>query len=415
MSQNILKEKMKRRNNFFVFLLVLLVSMAGAYASTGLNVVLSNQNPNPVSPGNYVFLNVQVANSGELAIDETTIQMLDNDNFKVAQGTNSIQNLGLIPPRSTDLTGSFAIARYKVLVDDETPIGENTVEFVVRARGAQPVTFDFEVLVQDQNPTIELSKVELESIEAGNSQEATFIFENRNNVDLKNVIVTLDLKNVEDTVLSTKSGSNSFFIPTIEAYGKSEVKFGLVAAPDALSKPYLLPIDLTYEDALGNSYTKDVVASIKVFSEPELTFDIDSQEVYTEGRGRVTFALANPGTSTVKGVQVRFLDTENYEVIEGTYQYIGDLNPDDFQTIQANIYLGLEAKELLAELSYSDSYNNRIVEQVSLPVKIYGELELEQFGLAQKGGSSTSTLVIVAIVLVLVYFGYKKLTKPKKK
>lgn len=414
MIKKILHNILRKMNKTLLLsvMLGMFIFLGSAFGST--NVVLANQNPDPVSPGNFVYVNVKVANSGDNSIEDAVIKFRDNSNFKLAQGEQRTRNIGPIPPHSTsEGSSSYVIAKYKLYVEPTTPIGLNTAEFNVETSSGD-VTPKFDILVQDANPSIELSNVDSQTILPGESQKVNFTFRNMNNIDLKDVVVKLDLDNVEDSVLSTNSGSNSFFMGLIKANEESSLSIDLVANPSAESRPYLLPIELNYEDALGNEYSKEVVASIRVYSEPELTIGVDSQEVYTQGSGRVTFALANPGTSRVKGVQVEFLDSDTYEIIDGSYHYIGDLNPDDFQTIQSNVYVNSNDNvEILTRLTYSDSYNNKVVEERSLPLKTYTSDQLNRYGLAPQG--SSFTLILVLLLLAGAGFWYYRRKKKQNK
>ena len=89
MKQN---KEMKSKNplkKLAFLILVLLYTIAGfslVNASTGLTVVLANQNPDPVAPGNIVTLNVKVSNSGSTPIPEASISYLENSNIKLQAG-----------------------------------------------------------------------------------------------------------------------------------------------------------------------------------------------------------------------------------------------------------------------------------------------------------------------------------------
>jgi hypothetical protein len=329
-------------------ILLIISSFAVAYSAPGLNVVLSSQNPDPVSPGNFVFVNVKLSNLGTNDIKDATIRMIENNNFRIASGSDVTKRVGSIPAysgTSTDSSG-FIIAKFKVLVDSSTPLGLNTLKFQVDAD--RTYEYEFDILVEDSNPTIQVNKFDLEKVEAGSSSKLTLEIENTNSITLKNVIITLGLDDIEDKVINVESGSNQKTLRIIKPGEKVSIEYNLIVNPDAESKPYQVPVEIIYEDSLENSFSTEVLVSINVYSKPILDINLDSQTVYTKGKGQITLAVANPGTSTVKGVRIELLESDDYEIIEGSYQYVGDLNPDDFQTIQTDIFITYDNNRWIA-------------------------------------------------------------------
>ena len=169
----------------------------------------------------------------------------------------------------------------------------------------------------------------------------------------------------------------------------------------------------------GNDFTTEVLGSVRVYSEPQLLLTLDSQDVYTIGKGKVTLAVANPGTSSIKGTQVEIMSSDDYEVISGSNQYVGDLNPDDFQTVQSEVYISnSESATLKVKVTYLDSYNIESEIMMDVPLKIYDNDELKSFGLMgnDSGSSGFGTIIFVLIVLAVAFFyGRKKFNFGKKK
>lgn len=407
---------MIKKNNLFkiiAFMLFAMLSISAAYSAGGLNVVLSSQNPDPVSPGNFVYVNVKVSNGGNQDLKDVTIELIENSNFEVAQGSDSFKELGVIPAYSNlDTSNNFVIAKFKILVDEKTPLGLNTLEFEVKDSG-KAYTYDFDVLVQDANPSIRVSDFKVENLEPGKSSKLIVEVENDNNVALRDVIISLDLDEVEDGVFSTISGSNQKIISSLKANEKLSVEYEIVANPDASSKPYLVPVTINYEDSLGNAYTSEGLGSILVYSSPQLNVNLDSQDSFSGGSNKVTLAVSNPGTSTIKGTQIEFLDSEDYEILEGKFQYVGDLNPDDFQTIQSQLYVKSEDDAMVkVKVTYLDSYNVVNEEIIDVNVQVFSNDELKQFGLAAAGSSGLSSffgfLVVIALLVGIYYFGKRR-------
>lgn len=385
-----------------------------AFSAVGLNVVLSSQDPDPVSPGNFVYINVKISNTGDSSLKDATIEMVENSVFTIAKGEEKVRALGMIPAYSGVENGKgFVIAKFKVYVSKDAPQGLNTVKFRVNTALNGGFEYEYDILVQDENPKIQVNEFNVETIEAGENSKLNIELENINTIALKDVIVKLNLDEVSDEVLSVLSGSNQKVISLMQPGEKATVSFDLVASPDAESKPYILPFDVEFEDSLDNSFTKEVLGSVSIYSAPIISIRLDSQENFQVGKSKVTLAIANPGTSTIKGTQLEILSSDKYEVLDGAYEYVGDLNPDDFQTVQNEIYIK-EKTDLQVKLTYLDSYNNENEKVISIPLKIYSDEELKQYTStsSSSGGSYLSTIIFLVLIVVAYFvgrrFGYNK-------
>lgn len=411
------------KNIFKIILLftVILTGMFTANAFSGLNVVLGNQNPDPVSPGNFVYVNLIISNIAQTDIKDVEVRFKENNNFKLAEGSQERISVGLLPRFSSqEGSSSFFVARYKVLVGTNTPLGLNKFDVDVLAEG-RTFSYSFDIFVEDSNPSIQVKDFQIESIEAGKTQIANLILSNENSADIRDVEVRLNLDQVENKIFSTPSGSNIFRVPLISSGQTRELSFELSANPLAEANYYLLPMTLSFKDSLGNFYTQEVLGSVMVNSDSKIDLVVDNQNIFTSGNIRTVFAIANPGTSILRGVQLRLLPGENYEVLEGQSQYIGNLNPDDFQTIQSQIFVKEQKPTFVnVELIYSDSFNNRNQEVIQLPLVIYSNEQLQEFGLIQSSsGFGVGTIINLLVVLAIGFFigrriGFKKARKLNK-
>ena len=410
----------KNKNLIKILILIILsiFTLNAAYSAGGLNVVLANQNPDPVAPGNFVELNVKISNSGNVGIQNAKIIFIENNNFQIAQGKDSSKELGIIPAYSSlDSATSYVMAKFLVEVAPNTPLGENPVEFSLETSEGT-YSYEFDITVQDANPTLVVNDFKINTVEAGKSEKLIIEIENTNTITLNNVILSLGFETVENSALSTLNGASQKVISTLNPNEKKTIEFDILVSPDAESKPYLLPVNFDYEDTLGNSFNETVYGSVKVYSKPLPLVKLDAQDIYTKGKGKFTLAVSNPGTSTVKGTQIEILPSEDYTIIGGNFQYVGDLNPDDFQTVQMNIYLNnAEKATLLTKITYLDSYNNKNEEIVEIPLKIYTTKELTDFGIEIPKTSTQSYVgyFLTIVTLIIGFYVGRRYEKKKAK
>ena len=410
----------KNKNLIKILILIILsiFTLNAAYSAGGLNVVLANQNPDPVAPGNFVELNVKISNSGNVGIQNAKIIFIENNNFQIAKGKDISKELGIIPAYSSlDSATSYVMAKFLVEVAPNTPLGENPVEFSLETSEGT-YSYEFDITVQDANPTLVVNDFKISTVEAGKSEKLTIEIENTNSITLNNVILSLGFDTVENSALSTLNGASQKVISTLNPNEKKTIEFDILVSPDAESKPYLLPVNFDYEDTLGNSFNETVYGSVKVYSKSLPLVKLDAQDIYTKGKGKFTLAVSNPGTSTVKGTQIEIMPSEDYTIIGGNFQYVGDLNPDDFQTVQMNIYLNnAEKATLKVKMTYLDSYNTKNEEIVEIPLKIYSAKELTDFGIEIPKTSTQSYLgyFLTIVTLIIGFYVGRRYEKKKAK
>jgi len=390
----------------------------GAAFADGISIDLMNQIPNPVTPGNFVYLNVKVSAVGDIPIKNVDIKFIPNQYFKIASGYSSEKFIDVVPAYGYSST-AYYVEKFKVYVEPNTPLGFNTINFVMTHNGAV-YKYNFNVLVEDKNPNIKIENITLDKnyLEPGKSGKISFVVENPNPFILKNLVISLGLDKVQGNIISTVNNSNEVTIDYLKPYEKKKITYVLLISPDADSKPYLLPINVVYQDTLNNQYIKTLFFSVKVFSKPYIFVALDSQSSYTTGKSKVTISVSNPGSSTIKGTILKVLPSPsgNYIIIDGANQYVGDLNPDDFQTVQSDIYVeNTKDPYIYVEVEYFDSYNNLITKKFKLPLKIFSEKQLEQLNMSNETNSWLIYLGIILLILAgFFYIEKKKKSKNKK-
>lgn len=406
------------KNIGFKFLILAFMSLfltQLAFSANGLNVILANQNPDPVLNGNFVYLNFKVSNFGTEEISNTELRFIDNEYFKVASGNSNVEDLGTLSGRSGvyESSGNVIYAKFKVKVSEDAPLGLNTVSVELDSSTGGAV-YDFEVLVKDASPRVEITSLNIDDFGAGDSSVLSMNLMNAEKFDLSDISLSLGLDEVEGDVFSIKSKTNEEFISTLKAGEETKVSFELVASPNAESKPYLIPVKVSFKDSLGGDYEISTLASVNLYSRPVILVNLDKQESFSSGRNKLTFSIANPSISSARGTTFHIEENSNLEIFGGKFEYVGDLNADDYQTIQADVFVKANSSfDVNVKLKYLDAYNKEIVEEYVLPVKVYSQDELAEFGFTQTG-SSSSTFVIVIVVLVVLYFGYRHFRKNKK-
>ena len=375
-----------------------LVSFSAFGVST--NIVFSEQRPDPVSPGAIVEVAFDISSQSDLS--DAKITLIENKYFLV------------VDKSSTKYLGSISNTRvkFRIKVAENTPIGANEIKVKLSSiQGEVEQVFDIEI--KEKSPILIIKSLEVNRISPGSSQPMKITLENSNAENLRNVEVLLNFAQIEESPLSLKNGGSQLFTELIKANSDHIFNVEVLASPLASSKPYFIPIQLNYQNLNGEKFSFDTHISVQVYADPFLSLRIDKQDFYTKGKNKITLAVANPSQSTLKGVEIEILEDENYNVITGGYNYIGDLNVDDFQTLQTDIFVNNENTELKIKVSFSDSYNQKISKIYNLPLSLYSEKKAGEIGVSTNSQSSSFSFksFIVWIIIFLIGFFVVGVTK----
>lgn len=229
--------------------------------------------------------------------------------------------------------------------------------------------------------------------------------ENVGDIDIENVLVTLDLSNVPFVPVGS---SNEKIIEEIDDGSKEKVTFRVRALPDAQPSTYKIPVLVSYT---GTSKTS--LISIEVTANAHLDMLLEKSElVKVNDKGKVTLKFVNDGLSQIKNLKVTLKESFLYQINSPSTLYIGEVDVGDFETEDFTIIPLSEDPILAVELEYRDSANNLFKESKLIKIPVYTEEEAKQLGLV-KGNSSMVILIVVAIVLLAAILLYRRRKKKK--
>ncbi|MCK5334194.1 MAG: LPXTG cell wall anchor domain-containing protein, partial [Candidatus Aenigmarchaeota archaeon] len=250
-------------------------------------------------------------------------------------------------------------------------------------------------------------------ISAGSNAKIFIGLENLAATLFQNVVVKLDFLGTAFTPIDSASEKR---ISAIAAGGSSTFFYDIISDPSTESGVYQIPITITYSDTAGNDYTKEGIIGLVVDTSPTLDLNIETRDpiILNKAQG-IIFSISNTGPSNVKFLTLHVLSDNNYTTIGRTKEYLGNLDPDDFETAEFTIYpthpsaSGQQDFKILLE--YRDAFNNEVHETRTLSVPVYTEADLSEFGLGTNGNSNTT--IIVVAVLALAYYLYRRRKKKK--
>jgi hypothetical protein len=291
--------------------------------------------------------------------------------------------------------GETANTEYYLTVDPDTRSGEYTLDFNITYSG------DFDsnrhhlttksmteltirvmghpdlVLIDADIPEVDLksefdAKFSIKNVGTGPAKNIKVCFENRTDILPERSIYYIDTVAPNETVL-IESG---FFVDTI------------------VPSQHPLPIAIYYENEThGMQTAQRYSVLVPVSSGNTLFVYLDSQDELTAGVvGEITIGVANRGLARVKHVALAIADGDRFKLIDSDTRYIGDIENDDYDTVDFRILPeSSDCSNVTVDVSYDDDYGNTYSMTTEIPIKVYTSKEMK--AIAPKSGGYTWGLV----------------------
>jgi len=148
-----------------------------------------------------------------------------------------------------------------------------------------------------------------------------------------------------------------------------------------------------------------------------LSVIVDESELYVGNKmGTVTIRFINKGFSDVKFLDVILDETEEFEILSAEEVYVGNVDSDDYETVDFELYLTngatKEEKTIVLPLNveYRDTNNNLYEEKLELEMKV---LSAEKLGIKTSSNGTVMLLLIIVIIVGVVL--YRRSRNNKKK
>lgn len=394
--------------------LISLMAVNSLAESPSFSVTMLSQSPDPVEPGQTVKIKFKIENEGSQTVDDVIAKIDPQYPFEI-YGDETEKNLGRVSASSTNTEVSFTLK-----VDEDAVEGETELDFELQFSDSSSVVYDdgeFTIDIQTNDAVLDISTIEFnpEAISPGETSELSFIVKNQADSLLKDITFKLEL-NDDDLPFAPYLSSSEKRIDQLNSDYQSSLSFEIICSPDAEVGLYKIPINITYYDENDNAYSSEDLLAISVSEEPTLKAYIKKTEIYNPNQqGKVTIQIANSGISNVQSLEMDLINSSDYKLLSTTnYFYIGDLDADDTESEELNIYVANPASgevNIPIKLSYSDENNNDYEEYFYLDFELYSEEELKMYGLASNGNSSYIYIIIVLAIASGGYYWYRKRKK----
>mgnify|MGYP001586844108 FL=1 len=155
--------------------------------------------------------------------------------------------------------------------------------------------------------TIESFSSNPDRVLPGQQLRLSITLENVGDSKIENIVVRLDLSQVPFAPLTS---SNENAIDEIRKNNRKSTSFSLVALPDAESKIYKIPVEISY-----NNTKKESLISLEINAKTNLDLILDNPEPLNINKiGKISLKFINNGLAQIKFLKVTLQESPSYEI-----------------------------------------------------------------------------------------------------
>lgn len=246
----------------------------------------------------------------------------------------------------------------------------------------------------------------------GEVADISIELENIFEYDIESINVKLDLSEVP---FAPYQSSSEEFLEKLDEGDEEKIDFKLIALPETSSGIYKIPIQIDYFNDEKIQHKTGLISLI-VNSNPELKVSLEDSVVLIKGKeNEISIKIVNSGLSDAKFVYLETSDVSGIKVLTNKEQYIGDVDSDDFDSVEYKIHLNSDVSDTISlpiVLKYKDATNKEYAKKETILLRAYSLKEAQRLGLVAK--QNYTTYFIIGLP-VLAYFGYRFVKKRKLK
>lgn len=386
-----------------------------------LTLTMVSQTPAQVEPGQTFKVRFKIENEGSQTEDEIIISLNEKYPFSM-YGDESEKNIGKI--KSSAQGSDAEYVEFQLKVDENAVEGEEELELSMQTSEGVKINYDdneFIIDIQTHDAILEISSVEIEpqNINPGSNSKISFIIKNNADSLLKNIKIKLDLES-EDLPFAPFQMSSEKNLAQLQSEFSKTLEFEIISDSSSDEGLYKIPVEINYYDEIGNEYNSTDIVAIMINKKPSINAYIKKSNINQAGKdGKVTIAIANKGIGDINFLELEIIETNSYQLLSpSNYFYIGNLDSDDTESEEIEIYVPVINKELSIpiKLYYGDNNNVEYQQEFDLALKLYSKEEMLKYGLDKKEDNAINYLIGIIIIIGLVFYFYRRRkTKNNKK
>lgn len=395
---------MKKINLIFLFLFMFIFVIINLSNALALDVDIVGYNPYPTKPAESFIAQFQIENNEDIVLENITLNLDVSNPFSLLSSDEQfIESL---------MPGQIELIEFIIYVEGSANPGEYEIELNYKVGDEDWRDKEFKIKVREKEVFLEVISVKSIPEKISPSEEAEVKIKIRNNARslIKDITIKLDLSG--EIPFAPISSTTEKRIDELYSGEEKEIIFNIIALQNAELKTYKVPLQIEYYDEYGEKYTKQDLISLLVSSEPQITVKIEKSELIEGMRSKVKIKILNTGLGGADFLNIQLFELSNYEIISSDEEYIGQIDSDDYETIEFEL-IPRKAGNILLQgiINYRDSNNKEYSEQITLSVKVYSIGEAKNLGLIKT--NYTFLFVSIAALLIICFFLYRKWKRKK--
>lgn len=378
------------------------------------DMVMLNYEPSPAEPGDYVDITIQATNIGKTATNNAIFELTPEFPFSLDPNQEARKEYGEVGSKKQ------VILEYKVRVNEQAVFGNNPLKLRYTTDGQNWLIKEFQIDVRTTEAIVVVDEITAPSLFVpGESSKVDITLKNLAEASIKDLSVKLDLSTETFTTASGLATKDLPFIPVgsglekrskfLESNQEISFTYNLQTYSDAESKIYKIPVIIKYKDQAGTVYTTNEVLGVTVGAEPDLSIEIDESNLHaSNGYGEINLRIVNKGLTNIRFLTARLIEGEGYEMQSmGNQIYVGDVDSDDYETVDFRAKALEENINLNVELEFKDANNKQYTENIIVPVTA------EAGSTGQGGNIGAVQIIVVLAVIALIVFLIRKRKKKR--
>ena len=237
----------------------------------------------------------------------------------------------------------------------------------------------------------------------GSPGKLKIVFENQADFPLYDLRVEV---NLSDQVLFLNDISTKK-VHTLKAGETVEIIYDIIALRDADEGVYDSKLNFVYLNHVGTERAENNNFGMAVKAVPKIFAQIEETELNTGNSiGITTIRFVNNNVGDIKFLTVELLESPDYKILSPSIEYIGDLDSDDFDSVDFRIRLTTNKNEINmpVKVNYKDTLNEEYSENLNLTLNLKN---------SEEAGNSNIlfrwyTILIIVIILALLFYFYRR-------
>ncbi len=242
-------------------------------------------------------------------------------------------------------------------------------------------------------------------VEQGDVVEVRFKVENTGALTSENIYLEI----LPDYPFSLYSGK------AVQDLGKLganpiTVRYKLKVDEEAAEGDNEIRLQLKIGNGIWQTYDENnFLIDVKDYDIPDVQVYLRESTIKQAGQvGTITIEMANTDLADIKFLQLTLLPTEDYQILSSSnYVYIGDVDSDDTETEDFEIYVSKGARDeiiLPVLVKYQDINEKKYEESFSIKLRLYDSSDLRKLGLAEKNYFAYIAAGVVVAAALLIYW-----------